>query len=129
MGIGAMSRSGGPAAADGLIEIVSGLQIHPQLGGSAERFGQVQRRVRRDAALALDQFVQPCTRPAEFPGKLRLRNAGRLQEFFEQYFAGMKRILGLFRRLAPVDSFNGNRLLEHLRHFRSSSETRCATGH
>ena len=122
MEIGATRRSGRSTPTDGLIEIVSGLQIHPQLGGGAERFGQVQRRVRRDAALAFDQFVQPCTRPAEFPGKLRLRNAGRLQEFFEQYFAGMKRILGLFHGLAPAVSFNGSRLPGRPLRCRCSSE-------
>ena len=66
------------------------LEVFSQLGGSAERLGEVQRRVGRDPALSLDQLVQPRACPAEFPCKFGLRDSVGFEKLFEKNFAWMK---------------------------------------
>lgn len=77
-------KLGGFPALRRLIEVVGGLKVHPELGGGAERLGEVERGIRGNPALVLDQLVQTRARPAELLGKLGLRDFAGLEEFLKQ---------------------------------------------
>src|SRR5438874_2654071 len=65
------------------------LQLHPESLGIAEALRQAYCRICADAALALDDFVDPSRRNADVSRKRVLAQAHRLEEFLEQDLAGM----------------------------------------
>src|SRR5207244_2712822 len=80
----------------GLVKIIGGLQVHPELSGCSQRLGQIQSRISRHVPFALDQLIQTSSGPVEFLGKGCLCHARRLQKLFEKNFPWMKGVPGLF---------------------------------
>src|SRR5437899_8269179 len=97
----------------GLVKIIGGLQVHPELSGCSQRLGQIQSRISRHVPFALDQLIQTSSGPAEFLGKGRLCHARRLQKLFVKNFPWMKGVSGLFHGLTSICSSNGNQGSEH----------------
>lgn len=77
---------------DGLVQIVSGLQVHPQLGGCPKDIGEIKRGARRYASLAPDEFVETSLCPANSVRKFRLAHPHGLQKLFKKHLSGMKGI-------------------------------------
>src|SRR5687768_13829212 len=73
------------------IEIPILLQIEPKPRRCAERLLQTQRSVWRDAALAVDNLVEPYVRNANRIGKLCLRDAQWLKKLLLQHLPGVRR--------------------------------------
>src|SRR2546426_12166860 len=88
----------------GLVKIIGGLQVHPELSGCSQRLGQIQSRISRHVPFALDQLIQTSSGPAEFLGKGRLCHARRLQKLFVKNFPWMKGVSGLFHGLTSICS-------------------------
>src|SRR5947209_448250 len=86
----------------GLVKIIGGLQVHPELSGCSQRLGQIQSRISRHVPFALDQLIQTSSGPVEFPGKGRLCRARRLQKLFVKNFPWMKGVSGLFHGLTSI---------------------------
>src|SRR2546428_8815059 len=97
-----VSRLCGFAPFGGLVKIIGGLQVHPELSGCSRRLGQIQSRISRHVPFALDQLSQTSSGPAEFLGKGCLCHASRLQKLFVKNFPGMKGGSGLFHGLSSI---------------------------
>jgi len=59
------------------------LQVHPEPLRQAEIPGESQSRIRADRALALDDFVNPAGRNADFFGEPVLADARWFEKFFQ----------------------------------------------
>src|SRR2546426_4687913 len=90
------------SAFGGLVKIIGGLQVHPELSGCSQRLGQIQSRISRHVPFAFDELIQTSSGPAEFLGKGRLRHARRLQKLFEKNLPWMKGVSGLFHGLTSI---------------------------
>jgi hypothetical protein len=66
------------------LQVVAGLQVYPESLGGAEVPGQPQRGVCGDAALAVDDLVDPPGRDIYRLGQLVLANAQRREELLQQ---------------------------------------------
>jgi hypothetical protein len=78
------------------------LQIEPELRGDAKVTSQTQRGVRRDAPVAMNNFVDAAGRDADILRQAILRNAHRLEELLQENLAGVDgRYLSLVHVSAP----------------------------
>ena len=62
-----------PFRRHGRREVVVNLQVHPELRAGPKCFCQEPRRIRRDSALAANQFIDSLNWNAEVLRKVRLR--------------------------------------------------------
>ena len=69
-------------------QVIVRLQVQPELGFHAEVDAQARGGVGSDAALAGDDFADAALRHADLLGQPVLGDAQRLEEFFQQDFAG-----------------------------------------
>src|SRR3989454_1518527 len=90
------------SAFGGLVKIIGGLQVHPELSGCSQRLGQIQSRISRHVPFRFDELMQTSSGPAEFLGKGRLRHARRLQKLFKKNLPWMKGVSGLFHGLTSI---------------------------
>ena len=67
------------------------LQTKPEIRSHAGDPLQPERRIRRHASLATDDFIEPRIRNSKPPGERRLRYPQRLQKFLQQHLARMSR--------------------------------------
>jgi len=88
----------------GLVKIIGGLQVHPELSGCSQRLGQIQGRISRHVPFAFDELIQTSSGPAEFLGKGRLCHTRWLQKLFVKNFSWMKGVSGLFHGLTSICS-------------------------
>jgi hypothetical protein len=99
------------------------LKIKPELRGDAKVTSETQRGVRRDAPVAMNNFVDAAGRDADILRQAILRNAHRLEELLQENLAGVDgRYLSLVHVSAPNDSLRSPR---H-RHSHLATESRCA---
>lgn len=84
-------------------ERVHGFEIHPELWGSSERGGKGKSSFRRNASLAIDQFVDSGLGAAHYGRQVALRPASGF-EFFANVIAGREN----FRGFSCVHKFSGN---------------------
>ncbi|NYI93196.1 hypothetical protein HNR02_006571 [Amycolatopsis endophytica] len=73
------------------LQVVPGLEAHPELVGRAEEPGQPQRGVRGDGALAVHDLVDPARRYVDEHGQLVLRDAERGEELLKEDLARVDR--------------------------------------
>lgn len=85
--------SGGFASLLGFVQVPDGLQVHPQFGGGLQRTGKVERRVRSNASLAPDQFIQFGRCPPDSGRKSPLGNTHGEKKLLQKHFPGMDGIL------------------------------------
>ena len=70
------------------MQVPVSLKAHPELWRRFEQASEAERCIRRDAALAQHDLVQPIQRDVELTRGLHLTQLERLQELLEQDFAG-----------------------------------------
>ena len=75
----------------GMIELVAHLQVHPEPRGRTEVAGQPHRRISRNPALPVDDFIDTTGRNTDSDGELVLRNSEALDEVFHEDFARVNR--------------------------------------
>jgi hypothetical protein len=73
----------------GARKIMSGLQVHPELGRVLEVTGKQKRGLGSDAALPAHQFIHPVERDMQSAGEAGLSKPQRVEELLEQNLAGM----------------------------------------
>jgi hypothetical protein len=69
------------------------LKIHPHVWPGSQPVSETPRRIGRDAALAPNDLVEARRRNPQMARSIDLRDPLRLQEFFQQHLAGMRRRL------------------------------------
>jgi hypothetical protein len=74
-----------------LREVVLCLQVHPEVGCGLERACEEPGGLRGDAALAVDELVDPLDGNPEMTGDPGLRNFHREQELLEEDLTGVGR--------------------------------------
>src|SRR3569623_1015203 len=92
-------RDSSPADSDALdvllrsraSQVVIGLQVHPELWRGAQLVGKEPRRLRSDATLPVDDFVDALNGNAELLGELRLRDLQGNEELLKEHLSGMGR--------------------------------------
>ena len=78
-----------PQGSIGLFQIKCRLQGHPELSRRAEIPRQPERGIRRDGALAENDFINTARRHSERPGEGVLAQADRREELLGENFARM----------------------------------------
>jgi hypothetical protein len=110
----------------GNIEIVTGLQAHPELGRIAEVTRQAQRRISSDTAFAEHDLVDAAGMYANIQCQAALAHVHRLQEFFQKNFAGMDGKQFIF---SHGNTFSGNPQSQLDMRGRFAIRSKYATGH
>src|SRR6476469_1247729 len=72
-----------------VVEIPGELQIQPELRVHAEHLLEPQRRIGRDAAFAVNQFIDSWVRRADPLRQLHLRHSKRLEELLAEHRSRM----------------------------------------
>ena len=72
-------------------QVVNGLKIAPEFGGSPKGVGQQPGGVGRNTPFAFDDFVNPLHRNLQMGGQCPLCNFQRLKKFFLEDDSGMSR--------------------------------------
>lgn len=75
----------------GTVKVPTGLEVEPEVRGNVEKPRQAQRRTRRNAAFAIDQFIDPLVRHVNCVSKFALRDIQRREKLLDQHFAWMGR--------------------------------------
>ena len=73
------------------IELIAHLQVHPEPRGRTKVAGQPHRRISRNPALPVDDFIDTTGRNADSDGELVLRNSKAFDEVFHEDFARVNR--------------------------------------
>ena len=68
------------------------LQVEPDFRGRSQLRGQIESGIRRDSALAVDEFIEPGDGPSEASGKFPLRQTSGGKEFLKKHSPGMNGI-------------------------------------
>src|SRR5438874_957703 len=95
----------------GRLEVVAQLQVEPELRRGPEVAREAQRRVRRDAAQAAHDLVDPPRRHLGVDREAVLRDAEAVEEIALQYFTGMWRALRHDYARCPILTLRVNTLL------------------
>ena len=80
-----------PQRVFGAIELIAHLQVHPEPRGRTEVAGQPHRRISRNPALPVDDFIDTTGRNIDSNGELVLRDSEALDEVLHEDFARVNR--------------------------------------
>ena len=75
----------------GTVELVSHLEVHPESRGRTEVAGQPHRRISRNPALPVDDFIDTAGRNTDSNGELVLRDSEALDEVLHEDFTRVNR--------------------------------------
>ena len=75
----------------GTIELIAHLQVHPEPRGRTEVAGQPHRRISRNPALPMDDFIDTTGRNTDSNGELVLRDSEALNEVLHEDFTRVNR--------------------------------------
>ena len=90
----------------GFLHIEVALQAQPQVRRRAERTGQTQGGVRRDAAPTFDDVSDAAVRQGAGDGEPILADAERLQEIFQEHFTRMDVFQAFHAGLMVIDDLD-----------------------
>ena len=76
---------------EGVVEVHGGLAVHPELRRGLEFAGKQNRRLCRNAALAIDQSIDPLDGNFKAACNLHLSHPLGDQKLMEQHFSGSSR--------------------------------------
>ena len=79
----------GSGGIDGDLEVVAGLEVEPELRGSAKELCQAQRGIGGYAAAALDDFRNALRWDTQFAGEGVAAEVQGLHEVLQEVFAGV----------------------------------------
>ena len=80
-----------PQRVFGTIELIAHLQVHPEPRGRTEVAGQPHRRISRNPALPVDDFIDTTGRNTDSNGELVLRDSEALDEVLHEDFTRVNR--------------------------------------
>ena len=86
----------------GNLQIVAGLQIHPELRGHVKKPAQPERSVCSYGSFTMDNFVYPAGRNTDIFGQAVLADAHQFQELFLKNGAGVYWCHSLFFIWSPA---------------------------